>query len=87
MYVNEHTITLPHHDALDAMRDDKGNLHLATVTPASPEAVAKVLRADEKGCDGRSNWVWLRLADGTLALAIFPQGDLYEDLIEGEKIA
>lgn len=31
-----------------------------------------------EGRDGRSSWVWVRLADGTLVLGVMPQGDTYE---------
>ena len=51
---------------------------LARVTPAKDEDVQLVLDAEVDTGDGRSSWVWVRLADGTAMLATFPQGDTYE---------
>ena len=50
---------------------------LASVHPASDASVQTVLNKSTEGMDGRSNWCWIRLADGTLILGIFPQGDTY----------
>lgn len=44
---------------------------------ASAESVATVLAADESADDGRSQWLWIRFANGDLVLACFPQGDTY----------
>jgi hypothetical protein len=49
---------------------------IARTKPASPEAVAYVLAAEEND-NGRSEWLWLRLANGDLMLGVFPQGDTY----------
>ncbi len=50
------------------------------IHPASKESVRTVLAANEDCPDGRSNWVWLRLPNGDLALGVFPQGDTYFDV-------
>lgn len=51
---------------------------LARITPAEQKDVDFVLNQPVDTGDGRSSWVWIRLADGTCALATFPQGDTYE---------
>ena len=48
----------------------------AWIHRASTESVAAVLYAPEND-DGRSEWVWLRLASGDLILGLFPKGDTY----------
>lgn len=58
---------------------------LARVTPAEPADSAFVLAAPVGDPDGRSDWVWLRLPDGTLALATFPCGDTYLEISEPGK--
>lgn len=58
------------------IRDDTDDLELAYVTPALPEDV-EALKAANVDSEGRSEWVWLRLRDGTLILGIFPCGDTY----------
>jgi hypothetical protein len=50
---------------------------IATIHPASAESVQQVLAADENDGDGRSQWVWVRLANGDLVLGLYPQGDTY----------
>jgi hypothetical protein len=67
-----------HHVMLDHPEDfDARTYPIASVHPASPTSVALVLAADENSDDGRSNWVWVRLANGDLVLGIYPQGDTY----------
>lgn len=44
---------------------------------ANPDVAKIVLDADTSGNNGRSCWYWLRLANGDLMLACFPQGDTY----------
>jgi len=58
------------------------NGSLAITSPARPEDVSKVVLASMDDHDGRSVWVWLRLANDELALGVFPQGDTYE-AVEG----
>lgn len=41
---------------------------------APQEAVDYVLA---QGVEGRSQWVWIRLPDGELVLAVYPQDDCY----------
>lgn len=60
-------------------------VNIAKVTPARPDHVERVLLAQKtapKG-DGASDWVWVRLHDGTLILGVFPQGETYELFSEG----
>ena len=50
--------------------------------PAPLEAVEYMLKQkinlhQENDFDGRSHWVWIRLPDGDLVLAFYPQGDAY----------
>lgn len=61
-------------------------VHLATVFPASTESVLNLLAAPqtkEGENDGRSEWVWIRFANGDLVMGIFPQGGVYE-MLEGD---
>lgn len=57
------------------------NLHeiigetVSSATPATEAHAAEVLSAPVG--EGRSEHFWLRLEDGTLLLACFPQGDHY----------
>ncbi len=55
---------------------------LTTAFPASPSEAAKLLaiKPDPDSLDTRSQWMWVRLANGDLMLATFPQGDTYTDL-------
>lgn len=69
---------LEEHDIFD--RDEDGydtNQVIAHVRPASSESVVEVLSASQNDPDGRSNWLWVRLASGDLILGTFPQGDTY----------
>lgn len=50
---------------------------LGWTVPAAPEIASKVISADVGTGDGRSEWLWLRLANGDLMLAIYPQGETY----------
>ena len=63
------------------LRDEDGDVPTATVlvSDASEASVLTVLNADPDAVLGfaRSQWVWLRFPDGTLALATFPQDDTY----------
>lgn len=69
-------------DADDVLPD---GTELAYTTKADPADVAHVLAQPTTGHDGRSDWVWLRLRDGTLALATFPQGDTYMTISDNGK--
>ena len=58
---------------------------LAHVYPASRQSVDYVLSQDVDDLDGRSEWLWLRLANGDLMLGVFPQGDTYCSVeVDGE---
>lgn len=65
--------TKPHHIHDDAYPKRL----LASVHPASQAAVETVLKAPEGTEDGRSEYCWLRLANGDLMLGVFPRGDTY----------
>lgn len=56
---------------------DDDRRYIASVHPASPEAVEKVLKARDTDPDGRSQWVWVWLTTGELVLGVFPQGDTF----------
>lgn len=48
--------------------------------PAPQEAVDVITNApieSDTEHDGRSVWMWIRLPDGDLVLAVYPQGDTY----------
>lgn len=42
--------------------------------------VNQVVNAPVDTSNGRSEWVWVRLANGDLLLGVFPQGDTYIEL-------
>lgn len=50
----------------------------ATVMRADPDVARKVMDSPV-GIDGRSEFVWVRLASGDLMLGVFPRGDTYFD--------
>jgi len=52
---------------------------LAWTKPASTDAVAAIAIADPNLEDGftRSEWLWIRLANGDLILGTFPQDEAY----------
>jgi hypothetical protein len=51
--------------------------YIATVYPASQKSIEQVLTADVDDSDGRSQFVWVRLANGDLFLGVYPQGETY----------
>ena len=60
--------------------DEQGNdtsTVIAHVKPASNESVVEVLGAGEDDDEGRSSWVWVRLASGDLFLGVFPYSGTY----------
>lgn len=65
----------PHYIKRD--EDSNENPNLAAVHPASDEAVNLVMNAPVGDDDGRSPWVWVRLANGDLVLGVFPCGETY----------
>ena len=50
---------------------------IAYTYPANIDDVNLVLSQDPDDENGRSEWRWLRLNNGDLALIVFPQGDTY----------
>jgi hypothetical protein len=56
---------------------------IAWAMDASQGAVDYVLTRQTNDPDGRSPWVWLRLANGDLVLGTFPRGDTYEYVSDG----
>lgn len=58
---------------LDYSTDPK---KLGEIQP-TPEAVNTFMLNQPVGDDGRSEWFWLRLVDGTLVWGCFPTGDAY----------
>jgi|tagenome__1003787_1003787.scaffolds.fasta_scaffold20572346_3 hypothetical protein len=52
---------------------------IAVTYAASEEAVQTVLKAPVQD-DGRSEWRWIRFANGDLVLAVYPLGNTYEAL-------
>jgi hypothetical protein len=63
--------------------DDETGASIASMGHARPEAIVTVLTAPVGSDDGRSEWFWLRLANGDLFLATAPRGATYE-ILEGE---
>ena len=57
-----------------------------SIQDAKPKHVKLVLDADENSQDGRSQWVFLRLPNGDLVLAVYPQGDTYFATEDGREI-
>lgn len=43
---------------------------------ASPDIVTDVVTSSSSDPMGRSQWMWLRLPDGTLYLAVLPPADI-----------
>lgn len=68
-------------DASHYIKDDadyvgEESSEIAWVAPAKQADAEKLLASDISN-DGRSDWKWLRLRDGTLILGVFPCGDTY----------
>lgn len=59
--------------------DENGNPtnQVGWIEPAKPEDAAKMLATPMEGDDNRSEWFWLRMQDGTLIFATYPQGETY----------
>lgn len=62
--------------------DSKSEYRIAHSYPAADEDVRYVLNLDPNLSDGetRTEWLWLRLANGDLCLATFPQDEGYMSL-------
>jgi hypothetical protein len=66
------------HDIYDTDENGKQTTkRLAHTFPASEQAAFTVLMADKDDPEGRSQWMWVRLANGDLILGLYPQGDTY----------
>ncbi len=52
---------------------------IAWFEPASDEAVREIVDADDRLSEGftRSEWLWIRLANGDLILGVYPQDEAY----------
>jgi len=53
---------------------------------ATPEEVELVINSEPDGQDGRTDWVFLRLANGDLVLATYPCGDTYLEIGKREEM-
>jgi hypothetical protein len=56
----------------------KEEVFLASCFPARHLPTAESIAKLPVGDDGRSEWRWLRTADGDLMLGFFPTGEIYE---------
>lgn len=57
---------------------------LAHRTPTTPDEVSYVLGLPVDDLDGRSDWEWIALADGSLIFGCFPLSIAFETLMNGE---
>lgn len=87
----DYRVTREHVDNGQSNEEWIDHLIIAEFWPASHKSAAAVISLrleDPKGPIGngeRSDWQWVRLANGDLMLAVFPQGDGYfevEDHVE-----
>lgn len=56
------------------------------IRSASDEDAQRVLNASERDPNGRSGFRWITLPNGDLVLAVYPQGDLYEELTQKKRV-
>lgn len=61
----------------DTLKWIQESQQIAWHKPASNESVSYVLAQDVDDEDGRSEWLWVRLANGDLILGVYPQADTY----------
>lgn len=74
--MKRHTIDIEPEEYMD---EYDAELTIATIEPATEEEVRFMLALEESPSgDTRSQWAWVRLADGHLIFGCFPQGDSYE---------
>lgn len=76
------TVELRNMQGGERIQRDGETLEIAWIGAAREQAVQNVLAAPVDD-DGRSEWCWIRMANGDLFLAVAPRGGLYEEL-EGE---
>lgn len=64
----------------DEVDEYAGEINLATIIPVrNSSQLHTVINAPiTHDGDGRSQWCWVRFANGDLMLGFFPQGDTYE---------
>jgi hypothetical protein len=62
--------------------DERWGAVIGTVRPASYDAVVQVLLTTADDDDGRSPYMWVRLANGDLILGVFPRGATYTSIEE-----
>lgn len=56
---------------------DQPKAYLGTLYPVTDPETVEHLVAQPINDDGRSEWFWLRLANGDLMVGLFPRGDTY----------
>lgn len=67
----------------DSRTPERRDMFIAASFPMrNADTIVKLLETepDDSTDDGRSEWRWLRLADGDLMVGFWPQGDTYMDL-------
>ncbi len=57
---------------------DYNDTYLGCSTEVSPEFVELIINSDEDKHDGRSEWLWIELANGDRLLGCYPRGEVYE---------
>lgn len=65
---------------IEAHQDYELGMPIAYHYPADIDDVVKVMAQSPNDENGRSDWRWIRLDNGDLALALFPQGETYMEL-------
>jgi hypothetical protein len=56
---------------------DRTDIQIACTAPAQASDALRVIASSTTSGDGRSEFFWMRFADGTLILCCYPQGDTY----------
>lgn len=57
--------------------DEPEDKTLVSRHPANPDYVKRVIDTETDTDEGRSEWFWIRLANGDLILGCYPQGETY----------
>lgn len=65
---------------LDAVDEVETPRHIASSYPANEQTALLVLGREPGGGDNRSEFHWVRLANGDLILGVYPQGDTYFEI-------
>lgn len=63
----------------------ESNVLIATVDDADEQLAAEVIAAPLDD-DGRSRWMWVRLANGDLMLGLFPHGGTYDRISQRIRV-